>query len=175
METGLLNTKSPRRHQGTEKKIMSVGSEYMPNSFASLSSNRKSEVAWSKVKPCLPPCSLMAFIFLISSIPGEADSGALKVLMSLDPQWQNLLHIPLFGLLQTLWLRAFARMGRSGRAAVLTCLGISLAYGVCDEFHQLLVPGRYASLLDMGLNLVGVSVATLVFVLWNRSIKGAEG
>jgi VanZ family protein len=58
---------------------------------------------------------------------------------------------------------------------VLTCLGISLAYGVCDEFHQLLVPGRYASLLDMGLNLVGVSVATLVFVLWNRSIKGAEG
>ena len=83
----------------------------------------------------------------------------------LDPHLQNLLHIPLFGLLQFAWLRGFRMIGSSGRRAVLSCLAITLAYGVLDELHQLSVPGRYASLMDIGLNSIGVALGTLLF-LW---------
>jgi VanZ family protein len=121
------------------------------------------------VKACWPPLALMGFIFLLSSVPGNTSNQTLRILVELKPQWQNLLHIPLFGLLQILWLRSFSQGNRVDRTAVWCCIGISLAYGAFDECHQLLVLGRYASLLDMALNLVGVSLATLGFLFWNRS------
>jgi hypothetical protein len=116
------------------------------------------------------PLGLMGGIFLLSSIPGNIHSGGLKFLTELDPQWQNLLHVPLFGLLQWLWLRAMSQAGRTGGKAVLACGGISLGYGVFDEFHQMFIPGRYASLIDMALNLLGVVGATLLFGMWQRKM-----
>ena len=110
-----------------------------------------------------PPLLLMAVIFILSSIPGKIDHRTLQFLTELDPQLQNLLHIPIFGLLQWLWLRAFAKAGKIGGRAVLGCAGIAGAYGLFDEFHQLFVPGRYASLTDILLNLVGVAAGTLAF------------
>ena len=111
-----------------------------------------------------PPLLLMAVIFILSSIPGKLDDDhALRFLTEFNPQLQNLLHIPMFGLLQWLWLRAFAQVGKSGGGRVLACIGITTAYGLFDEFHQLFVPGRYASLTDILLNLVGVAMGTLAF------------
>jgi VanZ family protein len=114
------------------------------------------------------PLGLMVIIFGLSSIPGEIDSERLKFLTELDPKLQNLLHVPLFGLLQILWLYAMTKTGRTGTKAMLACFGISLGYRMFDEFHQMLVPGRYASLMDIALNLVGVAGATLLFWLWQR-------
>lgn len=114
------------------------------------------------------PLGLMGGIFLLSSIPGDVHHGGLKILTDLNPQLQNLLHIPLFGLLQWLWLRAMDRIGRTGLKTVLLCFGISFGYGIVDEFHQMFVPGRYASLIDMVLNFTGVLVATLLFWLNDR-------
>ncbi|OHB32292.1 MAG: hypothetical protein A2X84_05920 [Desulfuromonadaceae bacterium GWC2_58_13] len=111
----------------------------------------------------VPPVLLMGGIFLLSSIPGQVDDGLLKILTDLDPKLQNLLHIPLFGLLQFLWLRSFEKIGRTGPAIWAICAGITLGYGMLDEFHQLFVPGRYASLLDMLLNGVGAVLGTLGF------------
>ena len=112
------------------------------------------------------PLGLMALIFVLSSIPGKIRNPRLRFLTELDPQWQNLLHVPLFGLLQLLWLRALVGSGMPrGRAILWGCV-ISLAYGVFDEWHQMFVPGRYASLTDMSLNLVGVTLATVIFGLW---------
>lgn len=111
----------------------------------------------------MPPVLLMVGIFLLSSIPGEVDGGVLQILTDLNPQLQNLLHIPLFGLLQYLWLRAYCRKGCTSWKLWLICLGITLGYGALDEFHQLFVPGRYASLLDMLLNATGAVLATVLF------------
>jgi len=116
-----------------------------------------------KLAAFVPPLLLMGCIFFLSSIPGDVDDGVLKILTDLDPQLQNMRHIPLFGLLQFLWLRAFGRLGNTERKVWLICLGITLGYGMLDEFHQLFVPGRYASLLDMLLNTVGAVLATGLF------------
>ena len=42
--------------------------------------------------------------------------------------------------------------------AVVVCM----MYAVSDEFHQLLVPGRYGTLRDIGFDMLGVSTALLL-------------
>jgi VanZ family protein len=120
------------------------------------------------IKALVSPLLFMTIIFVLSSIPGRPENGSLKFIVDIDPQLQNFLHIPLFGMLQILWLKALATMGMLGWKNVATCLVISLIYGVSDEFHQMFVPGRYASLTDLLLNLTGVIFGTFVFLWFNR-------
>lgn len=110
----------------------------------------------------------MVAIFVLSSIPGKGGGKAVRFIADLDPQLQNLLHIPLFALLQYLWLRALAAQGARGVGLFAGSLLITLGYGVFDEFHQSFVPGRYASLTDLLLNLTGALVGVLVFRLAHR-------
>ena len=44
----------------------------------------------------------------------------------------------------------------------LTCILVTAVYSLTDEFHQLYVPGRHASLLDCGLDTMGASLAMVV-------------
>ena len=62
------------------------------------------------MKNLVPPLGLMAIIFILSSIPGRPEDGGVKFLAEIDPQLQNLLHVPLFGTLQVLWLHALKNM-----------------------------------------------------------------
>jgi VanZ family protein len=47
------------------------------------------------------------------------------------------------------------------RRAVI-CILVAAAYSLTDEYHQLHIPGRHASLLDCALDTVGASLAMLV-------------
>lgn len=47
------------------------------------------------------------------------------------------------------------------RRAVYCILGAAL-YSLTDEFHQLFVPGRHASLLDCGIDTLGAAMAMLI-------------
>ena len=42
------------------------------------------------------------------------------------------------------------------------CIVVATLYSLSDEFHQLFVPGRHASLLDCGLDGIGAALAMLV-------------
>jgi VanZ family protein len=42
------------------------------------------------------------------------------------------------------------------------CIVVATVYSLTDEFHQLFVPGRHASLLDCGLDTIGAALAMLV-------------
>lgn len=107
----------------------------------------------------------MVAIFVLSSIPGKGSGKAVQFIVDLAPQLQNLLHIPLFALLQFLWLRALAAQGARGAGLFASSLLITVGYGLLDEFHQSFVPGRYASLTDLLLNLTGALVGVLVYRL----------
>ena len=124
---------------------------------------------YNTIKAMVLPLSLMGVIFILSSIHGQLNDGRLKFLTEIDPQLQNLLHIPLFGLLQVLWLRAFSKLGKSGWRITVACLVVSVGYGCIDEFHQMFVPGRYASLMDIALNFTGVVLGTFLFFLWQKN------
>jgi VanZ family protein len=111
----------------------------------------------------------MAIIFILSSVPGEiADEAFNKVFIHLHPTVQNLLHIPLYGILQFLWLRSFFKLGKRRSGYFIICFGITIGYGFLDEINQRFVPGRYGSFEDMLLNVIGVCAGTVVFLMFRH-------
>jgi len=101
------------------------------------------------------PVLLMVLIFVESSIPMDGGPHNIAFLTNLDPDLQNLLHIPLYGTLSFLWLKFFFRSGRPLKHAVVYSLIVTICYGCLDEFHQSFVPGRYGGLLDIYLDAGG--------------------
>lgn len=104
----------------------------------------------------------MATIYWLSSLPGDVDAetaGLAGIIAWTPPAVQNLLHVPVYGLLAWLWYRTLTASHIRHLHALLAALLLAAGYGVFDEWHQLHVPGRYASLTDMALNGAGVMLA----------------
>jgi len=108
--------------------------------------------------------SYMAGIYWLSSIPGTVDpeeAAIYGIIAWTPPAVQNLLHVPLFGSLAWLWYRTLSCWFESRMVLLSWSFLLAAGYGAIDEYHQLQVPGRYASLTDMALNILGA-----VLVLW---------
>ena len=106
--------------------------------------------------------SYMAGIYWLSSIPGEVDpeSPLLSGIIAwTPPAVQNLLHVPLFGILAWLWYRTLDAWNMRHGLALTTAFLLAAGFGVFDEWHQLHVPGRYASFTDIALDCAGVLLA----------------
>jgi hypothetical protein len=106
----------------------------------------------------------MAGIYWLSSISGNIDpeeAAVYGIIAWTPPALQNLLHIPLFGILAWLWYRTLRCWSESRRVLLSWSFLLAAGFGAIDEWHQIQVPGRYASLTDMALNSLGV-----LLVLW---------
>ena len=114
------------------------------------------------------PIFFMAAIFILSSIPGIENGGIFVFVVHLNLILHNLLHIPLYGILQILWLRSLTRIGKKGFALISISFGITISYGIFDEFHQMFIPGRYGSLSDILLNVIGACIGTTLFLSFQR-------
>lgn len=95
----------------------------------------------------------------VSSMPAGTMGGTGS---TVEQVISNLLHIPAFALLTFLWIKALGLEStnwKSGNKKALVWLLLALAcFGALDEVHQSFVPGRFASFMDFGLNLVGILV-----------------
>jgi VanZ family protein len=84
----------------------------------------------------------------------------------------SLYHLGIFFAF-TFFLSLYLRKNKKidGKTIVIVIL-ISLAYALSDEFHQLFVVGRFASLKDVAVDLVGSSLAILAVKIleWLRKI-----
>ena len=101
----------------------------------------------------------------MSSIPDKTlwSSGSLS-----EQIISNLAHIPAYALLTFLWLKSFARTESKNNITAFSLILAGLVlFAVSDEIHQSFVPGRTASFMDIGLDLVGI-----VFGLWAFKIFG---
>ena len=109
----------------------------------------------------LLPLGYMAVLLLLSSIPGDASPDNLvgKVFQWVSPGWQNLLHIPLYAGLAASWLWALAGYPLGHRHRLGISLVLTMLWAIVDETYQMGVPGRYGSLTDMALNMLGASGA----------------
>lgn len=91
----------------------------------------------------------------------RVSSGTFNLFHALLRKSAHLTEYAIFALL----LYGFPHDKRPGlwqprRAAF--CIAIAAAYSLTDEFHQLFVPGRHASLGDCGLDTIGATLAMLV-------------
>ncbi len=100
----------------------------------------------------LPVLVWAALIFAFSSVP-DLGTG----LGGWDLVLRKLAHAGEFAVLGALLARA------TDRAVVAFALGA--LYAVSDELHQVFVPGRLGSPLDVAIDTVGVAVGVL---LWQR-------
>lgn len=147
---------------------------------------KRAAAAWA-------PCILwMAVIFSMSAMPGEASgaqSGALaQILMAIVSlfsgsieQWQLEMilrkgaHMAEYAVLMLLMRRALAKSGvrRCGAAA----FALTVLYAASDEFHQRFVPGRGASVIDVGIDAVGALAAwgAACAIKWAENRKTDNG
>ncbi len=111
------------------------------------------------------PLSYMLTIFIMSSIPGDSDIFTRGILINLIPTVQNLLHVPLFGLLAFLWIITFKLWSHTEKLSIRMAVLISVGYGFLDEVYQYFVPGRYMSFTDISLDILGVFSAIGIYKL----------
>jgi VanZ family protein len=106
--------------------------------------------------PWIPAALWAALIFVLSSVPGQS--------LPPLPAWNfdKVVHALVYAILGGLCLLALRRGSRlsRGRAVALAALAATL-YGISDELHQLLTPGRSADVLDVVADAVGAIVGAI--------------
>jgi VanZ family protein len=111
----------------------------------------------------------VAVIYVLSSMPDlSAERDPL-----LQLSW-NLAHIPAFGTLAFLMLKAIPGTERASWERCVAALLGSAAYAVADEWHQSFVPGRYASVGDFLLDLAGIAGTLLIVRLTGFGMRDAD-
>jgi VanZ family protein len=107
--------------------------------------------------------AVLAYMSLVSfHAPGEEVSVLKQV-------FENLMHVPAYAVLTFLWVRSF---GEVSRKTLLRSAAIAMAYGILMEFLQGLTPDRTPSLMDVGLNAIGVGIVVAAYKI--RSSKAGR-
>jgi glycopeptide antibiotics resistance protein len=130
-------------------------------------------------EPTAIACFIYTAMVLASSlVPMSGSIGRFSVEMGLTPSVQNIFHIPMFAVLTILWLQFFkAKALRSLYKHILVIAAASL-FGIVNELIQTFIPGRYAGVTDLSLNLVGIVLGTLIFIIAGKlrqTQSGVEG
>ncbi len=60
------------------------------------------------------------------------------------------------------------------RTVSLTTLGVTVLYGISDEFHQYFIPGRYPDFWDIVADALGGVLAIILFTLLIRKFSGIK-
>jgi VanZ family protein len=104
----------------------------------------------------------IAAIFLLAGSP------VVRQLSRFNPD--SLLHIPLYGVLTLFLIFSFGPRGQKSPkktnnpiSRFLIAGFIALAVGIFDEFYQSFIPGRSATVTDIFLDIIGISL--MIFII----------
>jgi VanZ family protein len=109
------------------------------------------------------PVLIMIVLYGLSSLPGlplPDDPAHYALIRWVPPAAQNALHVPAYATLSLAWSWALRAWLRAPAATLAAGGAIASAYGVLDEWHQSFVPGRYASLVDVLLDVLGAALGS---------------
>ena len=105
----------------------------------------------------LVPLAIMAAIFYLSSQPFDGPELPWYELAA-----RKLGHVAGYATLTAAWW--WALVGRV-RRPLIAAVVISLLYACTDEYHQTFVEGRHGSPVDVGVDSVGIALASLAIQL----------
>lgn len=83
-------------------------------------------------------------------------------------------HIGEYFVLTILIVRAIDILDQPINRALLMGGAFSLLYALSDELHQTFVPLRDGKFMDIGIDLIGIIIALLVYALWYNSVEGKK-
>jgi VanZ family protein len=101
----------------------------------------------------LPPCLYAAFIFYLSSL-SLPEATYLPLFFSAD----KVFHVAEYGVLGYLVARALGNYGLSKKKLFIRAVALCVLYGISDEVHQMFVPHRYPSVMDILADGIGSSL-----------------
>jgi hypothetical protein len=113
------------------------------------------------------PALIMGGSYWLSSVPGTPlpdDPAFYAVFVWMPSSVQNALHVPAFAGLALAWSWALAAWVHAESAAAIGAFAITATYAVLDEWHQSLVPGRFASLTDIAFDIGGTAFGVWLWV-----------
>jgi len=99
-------------------------------------------------------------IFVISSIPG---SGIISTGFNLA--W--LYHFAVFFLFNFFLLTSIIGNKKISRKKLILAIIFSLTYAILDEIHQIFVPLRTASIIDVLTDFAGIFVCSLIYMRYS--------
>lgn len=112
----------------------------------------------------LPALAMMTGIYLLS------DQPKLPTIPTLSGEITSILgHFGAYFLLAALVWWALGVVDMDPRRRFLLAFGITVLYGVSDEWHQRFVPGRHPDALDVLTDAIGAATALLAIHLAHRS------
>ena len=115
---------------------------------------------------------LSSYILLIiasSMIPMDHEIKGLNFIISINPKLQNFLHIPMYTVLSILWLQVMQMHNVTTWKSIFSALFFACAFGFINEYVQSFIPGRYASLGDIMLDLLGAIGGISIFYILRQS------
>ena len=115
---------------------------------------------------------LMFAIFLSSLIHTDGTTPRFAFIGLIRPDLQSGMHIPRFFGLTLILLIFLQRFEKRKRNQILFAFVLANYVGILNEGLQMLIPGRNASLGDVGLNLLG-TILGLVFYFGIKNWKSA--
>ncbi len=102
---------------------------------------------------------------------GSADTSVQSEVMRYD----KLVHAGAYGLLQLLMLRASHGGLRPVRRGAMLLAGAgSLGHGLVSEALQSFIPGRTASVWDLVADLVGILIASILWLFATARLTGSS-
>jgi len=126
----------------------------------------------------IPLITWLLFIFLISSIHGSKFRLLpFNTIMEVNIEGllsyrQAIFHIGEYGLLAILMYRVLKlQLNHFNGFIYLLSFVITILYAISDEAHQYFVPGRFATLIDIIFDTIGIILGLCYIYLYSRLVK----
>ena len=105
----------------------------------------------------LPPCLYAAVIFYLSSLPGTTYFPSF---FSAD----KIIHLGEYAVLGYLVARALRNYGLTKKQIFIRAFVLCVVYGISDELHQMFVPHRFPSFMDVVADGIGSSLGIGIYL-----------
>lgn len=114
----------------------------------------------------------VAIIRIITGKSIEADDPFIESMQLLI---RKLAHFTIYSIGGFLVMSYSYTTERIKKYKILESITFGGCYAITDEIHQFFVPGRRASIIDVGIDTIGVIVGVIVYIVLRKIIEKAIG
>lgn len=114
----------------------------------------------------LPPILWMGVIFIASGLPGDELAGV--------SDYSFFGHLGEYAVLGALLFLAARRTWPGVTRSLVFAVAVASAYGVTDELHQILTPGRRSDPLDWATDTLGALLGVVLVIAVEAALRARK-